>query len=91
MFAKSVFSCITTLFAKNCTLTHREKREYMRNLLYNEHVHRRCDGVFGGFAVNFLCAVVRTRNITLNLLVFRMVALVGKLAPKLFMAIKHKK
>ena len=41
--------------------------------------------------MNFLCAVVRTRNITLNLFVFRMVALVGKLAPKLFMAIKHKK
>lgn len=91
MFAKSVFSCITTLFAKNCTLTLSEKREYMRTLLNNEHVYRRCSGVFGGFAVNFLCSVLQTKNITLNLFVFRMVALVGKVAPKLFMALKHKK
>lgn len=91
MFAKSVFSCITTLFAKNCTLTQAQKREYLRVLLDNEHVYRRCDGVFGGFAVNTLCAVVRTKNVALNMAVFRLVALVSKAAPKLFMALKHKK
>lgn len=91
MFAKSVFSCVTMLFGSSCPLSRREKRAYVRELISNEHVLRRCRDVFGGFAVNALCAVVRTGNVTLNMLVFRFVAFVGRVSPKLFMALKHRK
>lgn len=91
MFAKSVFSCVTMLFGSDCPLSRAEKRGYVRELLGNEHVQRRCRHVFGGFAVNFLCAVLHTGNVTLNMLAFWFVALVGRISPRLFLALKHRK
>ena len=91
MFMKNVFSCLTTLYAPSCTLTRAEKREEIRRVITNERVRARSRGVFGGLAVRFLCAVVRSGSVTLNALVFRLVAFVGAAAPKLFTAIKHRK
>ena len=47
--------------------------------------------MFGGAPVQALCAVMHTKNVTLNYLAFRFVAQAGALAPRLFTAIKHRK
>lgn len=91
MFAKSVFSCITTLFTPSCPLSEQEKRDYVRAIAENEHVRRRCWDVFGGLSPNLLCGILRTGNAALILAVFRLVAFAGKAAPGLFMIIKHRK
>ena len=91
MFMKNVFSCLTTLYAPSCALTRAERRREIRRVITNERVRARSRGVFGGCAVRFLCAVVRSGSVTLNALVFRLVAFVGTAAPGLFTAIKHRK
>ena len=91
MFVKSVFSCLTTLFSPKCTLTEAEKRAEISRTLENERVQARSRDVFGGLAVQGLCAVMHTKNVTLNYLVFRLVAKAGEAAPRLFTKLKHKK
>jgi hypothetical protein len=91
MFVKSIFSCLTTLFSPHCTLTREEKRAEIRRAIRNEHVQERSRDVFGGAPVQALCAVMHTKNVTLNYLAFRFVAQAGALAPRLFTAIKHRK
>jgi len=91
MFMKSVFSCMTTLFSPHCTLTRAEKRAEISRTVTNAHVLSRSRDVFGGFAVRTLCAVVRTKNVTLNYAVFYLVSRAGALAPRLFTRLKHKK
>lgn len=91
MFVKSIFSCLTNLYSPSCTLSHGEKREYMRSILVDKQFRERSRGSFGGISVKLMCAVMRTGLVELNLLMFRAVAFVGKSAPKLFMALKHKK
>ena len=91
MFAKSVFSCLTTLYSPSCPLSGAEKREYARQIADSAYVRERCSRVFGGFAVNFLCAVLRSGSVTLILTVFCLVALAGRLAPGLFVKLKHRK
>jgi len=91
MFAKSVFSCITTVFAPSCKLTEREKREYVRGVVQNDYVNQRCEDVFGGASVKILCAVIRTGWVWLNMLTFGLVAFAGAALPGLFVKLKHKK
>ena len=91
MFVKSIFSCITNLFAKSCTLSRREKRDYVRTILATEQVHERAKGAFGGLSVKGLCLIMRTRLVWLNMLAFRAVAFAGEALPGLFMTLKHKK
>ena len=91
MFMKSVFSCLTTLFSPRCTLTAAQKRAEVRRAVTNERVLSRSRDVFGGAAVKLLCAVIRTKNVTLNYLCFCLVAHAGMLAPRLFTMIKHRK
>lgn len=91
MFMKSIFSCLTTLYAPNCPLSGKEKRAEIRRIIRNEQVVSRSREVFGGPAVKLLCAVIRTGNVTLNALCFRLVAFAGKAAPRLFTKLKHKK
>ena len=91
MFMKGVFSCLTTLFSPRCTLTRREKRAEIRRAVTDERVLARSRDVFGGAAVRALCSVVRTENVTLNYVVFYLVARAGALAPRLFTKLKHRK
>ena len=91
MFAKSVFSCITMLFSGSCPLNGREKRRYIRETVNDPQVRQRCRRTFGGFAVNFLCAVVQSRSVGLNMAVFSLVAMTGRLDPRLFIKLKHRK
>ena len=91
MFMKSVFSCLTTLYSPACRLTRREKRAEIARVIRDERVLARSRDLFGGFAVRFLCAVIRTGSVTLNALTFRLVAAAGTLAPRLFTKIKHRK
>lgn len=91
MFLKSVFSCLTTLYAPSCTLSDAEKREYFREVLSDEQIKERSEGMFGGSVEKLMCAVMRSGNLPLNRLLFKAVYLSGKLAPKLFLLLKHKK
>lgn len=91
MFAKSVFSCLTNLFSPSCGLSSREKRDAVREIVTNEQVRRRCRDAAGGLPVRFLCAVLRSGSVGLNLLCFRLVAWVGRAAPQLFIRLKHRK
>ncbi len=91
MFAKSVFSCMTTLYARSCRLTRAEKRAAVSQIVNDPRVQRRCRGCAGGLPVNLLCAVLRSRLVGLNLFVFRLVAWCGEHLPRLFTRIKHRK
>jgi len=91
MFMKSVFSCLTTLFSPRCALTWAQKRAEIRRTVTNERVLKRSRDVFGGAAVRALCAVIRTKNVTLNYLCFWFVARAGTIAPRLFTKLKHRK
>ncbi len=91
MFAKSVFSCLTTLFAPNCRLSRGEKREIVRRIGSDPRVLRRCRDTGAGLPSRVLCAVLRSGRPGLTLACFRAVAWVGEKLPGLFMRIKHRK
>ena len=91
MFAKSVFSCLTTLFAPSCPLTEEEKRAAVKEIAGNERVRRRFRDCSGGLPVRTLCAVLRSGDPALTLAAFRGVAWMGRTAPNLFTRIKHRK
>ena len=91
MFAKSVFSCMTTLYARSCRLTKAEKRTVVSQIVNDPRVQRRCRACAGGLPVNLLCAVLLSRLVGLNLFVFRLVAWCGEHLPRLFTRIKHRK
>lgn len=91
MFAKSVFSCLTNLFSRSCTLSREEKRAVTENMIKNERVISRSRGASGGLPTALLCSIMRTGSVGLNLAAFRFVALSGELAPSLFMKLKHRK
>lgn len=91
MFVKSIFSCMTNMFSPSCQLGYRGKREYVRHILKNQQVQQRSSHVFGGRSVQLMCAVLHTKCVALNMFMFRMVAFMGRFAPKLFMSLKHQK
>lgn len=91
MFVKSIFSCMTNLYSPSCDLDYRGKRAYVRGILQNPQVQQRSEGSFGSAAARIMCAVMHTRCVALNMLMFRIVALAGRVTPRLFMALKHKK
>lgn len=91
MFLKNIWSCMANLYAPSCPLTRREKRDYMRALLADERIQSHSRTARGGPAVRLLCVVLRTKSIFLNLAAARTMTLVSRLAPKLFLKLKHKK
>ena len=91
MFAKSIFSCLTNLFTPSCKLSGEEKRRFVRTVVSHEQVQRRTKETAGGLPAKLLSAVLHSRSVALNLCCFRIVTAAGKLAPKLFMKLKHKK
>ena len=91
MFAKSVFSCLTTLFTPSCTLSDEGKLLYIREIRSNPRVQQRCRDTSGGVPTNTLCHILRTGSPRRILHVFHAVAMVGDRAPDLFMKLKHRK
>jgi hypothetical protein len=91
MFVKSVFSCLTTLFSPGCRLTCAEKREVIRSIITNDQLRERSRKPFGGAAVKLLCAVMRSGSISLNYVAFRFVAWAGRVTPRFFTKLKHRK
>ena len=91
MFIKSIFSCITNLYAPSCPLSKKEKRKYVEEILNNEQVISRSRGMFGGAVEQTMGRVLRSGNVTLNMLMFRAVYAAGRLTPQLFLKLKHKK
>ena len=91
MFAKSVFSCLTTLFAPSCTLSPGEKRAEIEKISAEPRVKRRCRDCSGGLPTALLCTLLRSGSPALIKAGFHLVTLTGKAAPKLFMSLKHRK
>ena len=91
MFAKSVFSCITTLFSPSCTLSDEGRMLYIREIQQNPRVQQRCRDTSGGVPTNTLCRILRKASPRTVMNVFHSVALVGDKAPDLFMRLKHRK
>ena len=91
MFSKSVFSCLTTLFAPSCPLTENGKKTAAQEISANERVRRRCRDTGAGLPTESLCAVLRSGKPGLILAAFRTVAWVGQTAPDLFTKLKHRK
>ena len=91
MFAKSVFSCITTLFTPSCTLSDEGKRIYIKEIQENPRVQQRCRDTAGGLPANTLCRILRKGSPRQVMSTFRAVAVVGEKAPDLFMKLKHRK
>lgn len=91
MFAKSIFSCITTLFAKSCSLSEKEKCSIIAEIVSHPQVKERCRDAFGGAAVKGLCKVLQTGSVPLNYAAFKFVAWTGSALPALFTKLKHKK
>ena len=91
MFSKSVFSCLTTLYAPSCPMTGKEKQAAARMIAENGRVRRRCRDASGGLPVKALCAVLRSGKPGLILPAFHGVYWAGEKLPGLFMALKHRK
>ncbi len=91
MFAKSVFSCFTTLFSPSCPLDRAGRREKAREMLAEERLRLRCRDTREGLPTELLCAVLRSGSVGLCLAVFRLVAWVGDTLPGLFIWLKHRK
>lgn len=91
MFSKSVFSCLTTLFAPSCPLTEQEKKAAAAEIAADERVRRRCRDTGAGLPTESLCAVLQSGKPGLVLAAFRTVAWVGQTAPDLFTKLKHRK
>lgn len=91
MFAKSIFSCLTTLFANNCPLDHKSKHREIAKIISHPQVKERCGNAFGGVAVKGLCKIIQSGSVPLNYAAFRFVAWTGSALPALFTRLKHKK
>ena len=91
MFAKSVFSCLTTMFTPSCTLSDEGRLIYIREIRSNPRVQQRCRDTSGGIPANTLCHILRTGSPRTIMNVFHTVAIVGDRAPDLFMKLKHRK
>ncbi|MCD8005144.1 MAG: glycosyltransferase [Oscillospiraceae bacterium] len=91
MFLKNIWSCMVNLYDPSCPLTRREKRDYMRALLADGRIQAHSRTACGGPAVRLLCLALRTRSVSLNLAAAKIMTLVSRLAPKLFLKLKHKK
>ena len=91
MFAKSVFSCITTLFTPSCTLSDEGRLIYIKEIRSNPRVQQRCRDTAGGIPANTLCRILRKGSPRQIMNTFRVVALVGEQAPDLFIKLKHRK
>lgn len=91
MFAKSVFSCLTNLFSRSCTLSREEKRRVAGEIISNPQVLSRCRDTSGGLPTETLCRIIRSGSPDLTLTAFKAVAKTGEVAPALFTKLKHRK
>lgn len=91
MYSKSVFSCITNMYSPSCKLKKEEKREAVKNIIEDPSIKQRCNKASGGLPVKILNACLRSGSPGLNLFAFKMVSVVGRKAPALFIKLKHKK
>ena len=91
MFAKSEFSCLTNLYSPSCRLSRTEKRAYTARIVKDDRVKERCRGAAGGLPTRLVCAVLSSGNVTLGLAAASCTARLGRIAPKLFQKIKHRK
>ena len=91
MFLKSVFSCLTTLYAPSCRWTHAQKRAAVREIVTSPAVRERSRGAAGGLPVRVLSAVLASGSVTLTMAVFWLVTALSRAAPALFRRIKHRK
>ena len=91
MFVKSVFSCLTNLYAPSCPLSGVGRADTVRKILDNSRVQSRSHGTAGGAPVKALCAVLHSHSVHLTLATARSLVFTGEVAPELFIKLKHRK
>ena len=91
MFVKSVFSCLTNLYAPSCPLSGVGRADTARKILDNSRVQSRSHHISGGAPARALCHVLHSRSVHLTLAAAQTLVYAGEFAPELFLRLKHRK
>ena len=90
MYQKSLLSCLANLFAPSCALSYREKRAYTKKVLRMDNPFSGAPAMpDGGTAYRLSALVLKTKSVSLNLLLARGITFVSRVAPTLFFRAKH--
>ncbi len=90
MYVKSLLSAFATLYSPSCTLSYREKRRFVKEILKQPEI--KTANRFpssAGTAFDVLARIIKSGNVTLNLLAARGMKIASKLLPHLFRKAKH--
>ena len=85
MFLKNILSCMTVLFAGNCTLTNKEKIAYIKNLINDTTVHEAMKKPFKGKTAEFIRRIIYSKNTVINFVFSKSVAACQKRLLPLFL------
>ena len=66
MFLKNILSCMTVLFADNCKLTSKEKKNEIRKILTDESVKKSLCEKQSGKANEIIRKIIKSGNLTVN-------------------------
>lgn len=66
MFMKNILSCMTVLFADNCKLTNKQKRQKIKEIVNDPVVTTSMNDKQQGFANEIVRRIIKTSNIQLN-------------------------
>ncbi len=66
MFLKNILSCMTVLFAENCYLTKKEKKQIVDKIINDETVKNSLNLKQNGTANEIIRKIIKSKNISLN-------------------------
>ncbi len=66
MFLKNILSCMTVLFADNCNLSSKEKKEEIRRIITDEAVKKSLCEKQSGKANEIIRKIIKSGNVTVN-------------------------
>lgn len=78
MFLKSILSCMTVLFAENCTLTKAEKKQKIREIITDNTVIQAMELKQQSTANEIIRKIIKTENVNLNYMLAYSVAFCQK-------------
>ena len=78
MFLKNIVSCMTVLFADNCSLTTKEKKAVIKEIISDEDVKKAMEEKQLSTANEIIRKIIKTENVNINFLFAFTVAFVQK-------------
>ena len=85
MFLKNIMSCMTVLFADNCSLTVKEKKGVIKNIISDADVKKAMGSKQNSTANEIIRKIIKTENVNLNFLFAFSVAFIQKHFLSLFL------